>query len=99
MAARCAHTQPPHIHVPHQLCEYCYHSHTFDDCPFYTHYVIEANESAHELVQTTTTLVSEERADNHEEEEEEMEEQIEPPLNPSIDKEVSTEAHSSRDIS
>ena len=54
----------------------------------------EANESAHELVQTTTTLVSEERADNHEEEEEEMEELIEPPLNPSIDKEVSTEAHS-----
>ena len=62
--------------------------------PFYTHYVIEANESAHELVQTITTLVNEERADNHEEEEEEMEEQIEPPPNPSIDKEVSTEAHS-----
>ena len=54
----------------------------------------KANESAHELVQTTTTLVSKERADNHEEEEEEMKEQIEPPTNPSIDKEVSTEAHS-----
>ena len=95
MAARRAHTQPPHIHAPYQSCEYCYHhSHGFDDCPFYTHYVTEANESAHELVQTTTTLISEEKVDNHEEEEEEMKEQIEPPPNPSIDKEVSTEAHS-----
>jgi hypothetical protein len=48
----------------------------------------------HEHVQTTTTLVSKERADNHEEEEEEMEKQIEPPPNPSNDKDVSTEAHS-----
>jgi hypothetical protein len=56
-----------------------------EDCPSDRH---------HEHVQTTTTLVSKERADNHEEEEEEMEEQIEPPLNLSNDKDVSTEAHS-----
>ena len=56
-----------------------------EDCPSDPH---------HEHVQTTTTLVSEERANNHEEEEEEMEEQIEPPPNLSIDKEVSTKAHS-----
>ena len=32
MAARCAHTQPPHTHAPHQSCEYCYHhSHQFDE--------------------------------------------------------------------
>ena len=48
-----------------------------EDCPRDLH---------HEHVQTTTTLVSEERADNHEEEEEKMDEQIEPLLNPSIDK-------------
>ena len=96
MVARRAHTQPPHIHAPHQSCEYCYHhSHGFDDCPFYTHYVTEANKSSHELVQTTTTtLVIGERANNHEKEEEEMEERIELPPNPSIDKEVSTEAYS-----
>jgi hypothetical protein len=56
-----------------------------EDCPSDRH---------HEYVQTTTTLVSKERADNHEEKEEEMEEQIEPPPNPSNDKDVSTEAHS-----
>jgi hypothetical protein len=54
----------------------------------------------HEHVQATTTLVSEERADNHKEnhekEKEEQVEQFEPPpiSNPSYDKEVSTEAHS-----
>ena len=49
MAARRAHTQPLHTHAPHQSCEYCYHhSHGFDDCPFYTHYVTKANKSAHE---------------------------------------------------
>jgi hypothetical protein len=58
-----------------------------EDCPSDRH---------HEHVQTTTTLVSKERVDNHEDEEEEMEEKIEPPsiLNWSNDKEVSTEAHS-----
>jgi hypothetical protein len=56
-----------------------------EDCPSDRH---------HEYVQTTTTLVSKERADNHEEKEEEMEEQIEPPPNPSNDKDVSTKAHS-----
>jgi hypothetical protein len=59
-----------------------------EDCPSDPH---------HEHVQATTTLVSEERADNHEEEEkEEQVEQFEPPQNsnPSNDKEVSTEAHS-----
>jgi hypothetical protein len=59
-----------------------------EDCPSNPH---------HEHVQATTTLVSEERADNHEEEEkEEQVEQFEPPQNsnPSNDKEVSIEAHS-----
>jgi hypothetical protein len=59
-----------------------------EDCPSDPH---------HEHVQATTTFVSEERADNHEEEEkEEQVEQFEPPQNsnPSNDKEVSTEAHS-----
>jgi hypothetical protein len=59
-----------------------------EDCP---------NDPHHEHVQATTTLVSEERADNHEDEEkEEQVEQFEPPQNsnPSNDKEVSTEAHS-----
>jgi hypothetical protein len=55
-----------------------------EDCPSDRH---------HEHIQITTTLVSKERADNHEEEEEEME-QIEPPPNPSNDKDVSTKAHS-----
>jgi hypothetical protein len=55
-----------------------------EDCPSDPH---------HEHVQATTTLVSEERADNQEEE---KEEQVEPlqNSNPSNDKEVSTEAHS-----
>ena len=76
MATRCAHTQPLHTHAPYQSCEYCYHhSHQFDDCPFYTHYVIEANKSAHENTQTTTILVSEEKAVSKVEE---KEEQIEP---------------------
>jgi hypothetical protein len=95
MAARRAHTQPPHTHTPYQSCEYCYHhSHKFDDYPFYNHYVNEASKSAHKHAQTTTTLVSEKRANNHEEEE--KEEQVEPLPNPNIpnDKEVSTEAHS-----
>jgi hypothetical protein len=59
-----------------------------EDCPSDPH---------HEHVQATTTLVSEERADNHKEEEkEEQVEQFEPPQNsnPSNDKEVSIEAHS-----
>jgi hypothetical protein len=58
--------------------------------------VIEANKSAHEHIQITTTLVSEEKAFNKEEEKEEHLEQIEPPPNPnrSNNKEVSTEAHS-----
>jgi hypothetical protein len=54
------------------------------------------NDPHHEHVQATTTLVSEERADNHKEEEkEEQVEQFEPSQNsnPSNDKEVSTEAH------
>jgi hypothetical protein len=59
-----------------------------EDCPCDPH---------HEHVQATTTLVSEERADNHKEEEkEEQVEEFEPPQNsnPSNDKEVSIEAHS-----
>jgi hypothetical protein len=59
-----------------------------EDCP---------NDPHHEHVQASTTLVSEERADNHEEEEkEEQVEKFEPPQNPirSNDKEVSTEVHS-----
>jgi hypothetical protein len=97
MAARHAHTKPPHTHAPHQSCEYCYHpSHGFDDCPFFIHYVIEANKSTHEHTQITITLVSEEKAFNKEEEKEEHLEQIDTPPNPnrSNNKEVSTEAHS-----
>jgi hypothetical protein len=59
-----------------------------EDCPSDPH---------HEHVQATTTLVSEERADNHKKEEkEEQVEQFEPSQNsnPSNDKEVSIEAHS-----
>jgi hypothetical protein len=94
MAARRAHTQPPHTHAPHQSCEHCYHpSHQFDDCPFINHYVTEANKSAHENAQTTTKLVSEEKVVDKEEEKEEHVEQSEPLQNPSNDKEVSTEAH------
>jgi hypothetical protein len=94
MAAWHAHTQPSHTHAPHQSCSYCYHhSHRIDDCPFINHYMIEANKSAHEHAQTTTILVSEEKAVNKVEE---KEEQIEPPPTPNLsnDKEVSTEAHS-----
>jgi hypothetical protein len=93
MAARCAHTQPPHTHAHHQSCEYCYHpSHGFDDCPFYIHYVTQINESAHENAQTTTKLVSEEKAVSKVEE---KDEQFEPSPIPilSNEKEVSTEAH------
>jgi hypothetical protein len=59
-----------------------------EDCPSDPH---------HEHVQATTTLVSEERADNHKEEEKEKQvEQFEPPQNSNLsnDKEVSIEAHS-----
>ena len=50
--------------------------------------------SAHETAQTTTTLVSEEKAINMEEEKEEQVEKFEPPPNPSNNKEMSTETHS-----
>jgi hypothetical protein len=55
--------------------------------------MIEANKSAHEHAQTTTILVSEEKAVNKVEE---KEEQIEPPPTPNLssDKEVSSKAHS-----
>jgi hypothetical protein len=94
MVARHAHTQPSHTHAPHQSCSYCYHpSHRIDDCSFINHYMIEANKSAHEHAQTTTILVSEEKAVNKVEE---KEEQIEPPPTPNLssDKEVSSKAHS-----
>jgi hypothetical protein len=54
MAARHTHTQPPHTYAPHQSCSFCYHPSHQDDCPFISHYVIKANKSAHEHVQTTT---------------------------------------------
>jgi hypothetical protein len=64
MAARHAHTQLSHTHIPHQLCEYCYHhSHQFDDCPFINHYMTDVNKSALENAQTTTILVNEEIGD------------------------------------
>ena len=93
MAARHAHTQPPHTHAPHQSCSFCYHPSHKDECPFINHYVIEAKKSAHEHAQTTTILVSEEKAINKVNE---KEEQIEPPPISNLfnDKEVSTEAHS-----
>jgi Zn-finger protein len=94
MATRHAHIQPPHTHAPHQSCSYCYHPfYRIDDCPFINHYMIEAKKSAHENAQTTTILVSEEKAINKVEE---KEEQIEPSPNPNLsnEKEVSTEAHS-----
>ena len=53
MAARHAHTQPPHTYAHHQSCSICYHPSHQDDCPFISHYVIEANKYAHEHVQTT----------------------------------------------
>jgi hypothetical protein len=65
MAARHAHTRPSHTHAPHQSCSYCYHpSYWIDDFPFFNHYVIEANNSAHEHVQTTIIFVSEEKVVN-----------------------------------
>ena len=94
MAAKRAHTQPPHTHALHHSCEYCYHhSHGFDDCLFYNHYMSKANKSMHEHAQTTTILVSEKKAVNKVEE---KEKKIEPPpiQKFSNDKEVSTEAHS-----
>jgi hypothetical protein len=66
MVAMHAHTQLSHTHAPHQSCSYCYHpSHRIDDFPFLNHYVTETNKSAHENVQTTTILVSEEKAINN----------------------------------
>jgi hypothetical protein len=94
MATRHAHTQPFHTHSPNLSCSFCYHpSHMIDDCPFINHYVSEINKSAHEYAQTTTKLVSEEKAVN---EVEEKEKQFEPPPIPNLsnDKEVSTEPHS-----
>jgi hypothetical protein len=65
MAARYAHTQLSHTHAPNQSCSYYYHhSHRIDDCPFLNHYMTEANKSVHENAQTTTILVSEEKAVN-----------------------------------
>jgi hypothetical protein len=97
MAARRAYTQPPHTHAPHQSCSYCYHpSHQIDDCSFFNRYIIETSKFTHEYAQTTTILVSEEKAIRKEEEKEEQVEHIEPPNNPNVfnDKEVSTKAHS-----
>jgi hypothetical protein len=97
MAARRANTQPPYNHAPHQSCSYCYHlSHQIDDCSFFNHYIIETSKFAHEHAQTTTILVSEEKAIRKEEEKEEQVEHIEPTNNPNVfnDKEVSTKAHS-----
>jgi hypothetical protein len=54
MAARHAHTQPPHTYAPHQSCSFCYHPSHQDDCPFISHYMIETNKSAYEHTQTTT---------------------------------------------
>jgi hypothetical protein len=94
MAARHAHTSL--LTLTHLIghVSYCYHpSHRIDDCPFINLYMIEANKSAHEHAQTTTILVSEEKAVNKVEEKEEQIEPL-PPLNLSNDKEVSTKAHS-----
>jgi hypothetical protein len=64
MVARHAYTQLSQTHIPHQLCEYCYHhSHQFDDCPFINHYMTDVNKSALENAQTTTILVNEEIGD------------------------------------
>jgi hypothetical protein len=94
MTIRHAHTHLSHTHAPHQSCSYCYHpSHRIDDCPFLNHYMTEANKSAHENAQTTTILVSEEKAVKKVED---NQEQIKPPPNSNLsnEKEVSTEAHS-----
>jgi hypothetical protein len=93
MAARHAHTQPPHTHAPHQSCSFCYHLSHQDDCPFINHYVIKANKSAHKHAQTTTLLVSEEKAVNKVEEKKKQIEPLPIPIS-SNDKEMSTEAHS-----
>jgi hypothetical protein len=93
MVARHAYIKPPHTYAPHQSCSFSYHPSHQDDCPFISHYVIEANKSAHEHAQTTTILVSEEKVVNKVEE---KDEQIEPSQNSNLsnEKEVSTEAHS-----
>jgi hypothetical protein len=93
MAARHAHTKLSHTHAPHMSCSYCYHPSHQDDCPFISHYMIEANKSAHEHAQTTTILVSDEKDVNKVEE---KDEQIEPPQNSNLsnEREVSTEVHS-----
>ena len=49
MAAKHAHTQPPHTYAPHQSYSFCYHPSHQDDYPFISHYVIEANKSTHEI--------------------------------------------------
>ena len=55
MAASYAHTQPPHTYAPHQSCSSCYHPfHRIDDCSFINYYMIEASNSYHKCVQTTT---------------------------------------------
>jgi Zn-finger protein len=97
MAARRAHTQPPHTHATHKSCSYCYHPFDrIDDCPFINHYMNDeddASKSSYKHVQTTTILGSEEKVVNKVEE---QIEHIEPPstLSLSNNKEVSTEAHS-----
>ena len=48
MAAKHADTQPPYTYAPYQSCSFCYHPSHQDDNPFISHYVIEANKSAHE---------------------------------------------------
>jgi hypothetical protein len=94
MAASHAYTQPSHTHAPHQSCSHCYYpSHRIYDCSFINHYMIEANNFVHENVQTTITLISEEKTVNKVEE---KEEQIEPPSTPKLfnGKELSSETHS-----
>jgi hypothetical protein len=94
MAARHAHTQPSHTHSSNPSCSFCYHpSHRIYDWSFINHYVNEINKSAHEHPQTTTKLVSEDKAVNKVEEKEEQIEPL-PIIKLSNDKEVSTEAHS-----
>jgi hypothetical protein len=81
-------------HSPNPSSSFCYHpSHRIDDCLFINHYVSEINKSMHEHTQTTTKLVSEEKAFNKVEE---KEKQFEPPPIPNLsnDMEVSTESHS-----
>ena len=84
-------------HAPCKSCLYCYHHfHRINNCPFINHYVIDeddASKFAHEHVQTTTILGSEEKVVDKVEE---KKEQTEPPptANLSNEKEVSIEAHS-----